>query len=88
MYVSSLLNFIAFYKKEISVCFIQVNPNADEVFRHCFEFICPYVVVIWNVADVHRGKTVLNEDMIVAVVIEIEQLTFLACMFCFPIQTT
>ena len=45
------------------------------------------MVVIWNVADVHRGKTVLNEDMIVAVVIEIEQLIVLACMFCFPIQT-
>ena len=87
MYVSFLLNFIAFYKKEISVCFIQVNHNAAEVFRHCFEFICPYVVVIQNVADVHRGKTVLNEDMIVAVVIEIEQLIVLACMFCFPIQT-
>ena len=31
------------------------------------------MVVIQNVADVHGGKTVLNEDMIVAVVIEIEQ---------------
>ena len=45
------------------------------------------MVVIYNVADVDCGKTVLNEDMIVAVVIEIEQLIVLACMFCFPIQT-
>ena len=71
MYVSFLLNFIEFYKKEISVCFIQVNPNAAEIFRHCFEFICSYVVVIYNVADVDCGKTILNEDMIVSVVIEI-----------------
>ena len=35
------------------------------------EFICSYVVVIYNVADVDCGKTILNEDMIVSVVIEI-----------------